>query len=325
MIQVEYEYGALRAAIVGCTDGFRLPRLSSAALAEYAQILPQSEVDFLRGGQGQLLLDYAPDFAGALHAQVEQLVTLLRSRGVTVHRPRPLTEVEESFPGFAPRGGSVLFVRDPILVVGRRVIDLAMRFHFRRRQRFALRQIIEEHSAAPDIQFLSMPEPLPMLPEAGFGSSAFLEGGDVLLNGKEIYVGVSGHASSATGASWLQRLLDKEVTVHAVELSDGILHLDCAPSIPRPGLVIACLEAFPQGLPGMLQNWEIIEVSYEEARALACNGLVLDMNTYIIDRAHARLAERLAARNIDVITTPFDLPARFGGGLRCVHHPLVRS
>ena len=95
--------------------------------------------------------------------------------------------------------------------------------------------------------------------------------------------------------------------------------------------IVGCMDGFrlPRlsdgaGLPAMLQNWEIIDVTYEEARALACNGLVLDMSSYIIDRAHARLAERLAAKNIDVITTPFDLPARFGGGLRCVHHPLVR-
>jgi len=324
-VMVEFEYGALRETIVGRVDGFRLAKLSSAALAEYAQILPESEVDFLRAGEGQLLEEYAPDFAAALESQVEGLVTLLKERGVTVHRPRALSEAEESFPGFAPRGGSLLFMRDPILVISRRIIDLAMRFHFRRRQRFALREIIESRSGTNGVQFLSMPEPLPVSPETGYGHSAFLEGGDVLLNGQEIYVGVSGHASSASGAQWLQNLLGSEAKVLPVPLADGILHLDCALSIPRPGLLIACLDAFLGGLPGELENWEVIDVTYDEARLLACNGLILDANTYVLDQTHMRLADRLASRNFEVITVPFDLPARFGGGLRCVHHPLVRS
>lgn len=323
-VRVDHEYGALREVIVGRAEGFRLPKLSTAGIAKYAQILPEAEVDFMIRGQGQVLVDYSPEVAAGLTSQVEQLVAILQARGVIVHRPRPLTEEEQLFPAVGTPGGSLFFMRDPILVVGSRIVDLAMRFQFRRRQRFALREIIESKSAADDVQFLSMPEPLPVPPEQGFGVGAFLEGGDVLLNGKEIYVGVSGHASSVDGARWLQKLLGADATVRVVKLKDSILHLDCALSIPRPGLVIACLEALPEGLPGMLRDWEVIDVTYEEAQHLACNGLILDAGTYVMDRTHQRVAEQLARRNVNVITTPFNLPALFGGGLRCAHHPLVR-
>jgi glycine amidinotransferase len=324
-VRVDYEYGALREVIVGRPEGFRLPILSPAGIAEYAQILPPAEVDFLIRGQGQLLVEYAPDVAAQLSVQVGQLICILESRGIIVHRPRPLTAAEQLFPGSGVSGGSLFFMRDPILVVGSRIIDLAMRFDFRRRQRFALREIIESRSAADDVQFLSMPEPVPVAPEQGFGTGAFLEGGDVLLNGKEIYVGVSGHASSAAGARWLQKLVRGDAKVHVVKLAHNILHLDCALSIPRPGLVIACMDSLPEGLPGMLRGWDVIDVTYHEARRLACNGLILDMDTYVMDRTHARVAELLVRRNVNVITSPFDLPARFGGGLRCTHHPLVRD
>lgn len=202
-VRVDFEYGTLREVIVGRPEGFRLPRLSAAALAEYGQILPKDEADFLIKGQGQPLADYAPEVAAGLASQVESLVSLLQGRDIIVHRPRPLSEAEELFPGFGLKSGSLFFMRDPILVVGKRIIDLAMRFQFRRRQRFALREIIESKAEHEEVQFLSMPEPLPVLPESGFGTSAFLEGGDVLLNGREIYVGVSGHASSVSGAQWL--------------------------------------------------------------------------------------------------------------------------
>lgn len=323
-VRVDHEYGLLREVIVGRPEGFRLPRLSPAALAEYAQFLPQEEIDFLIQGQGNTLADYAREVAAGLSDQIEQVVSILQGRGIIVHRPRPLNDAEELFPGFGLKGGSLFFMRDPILVVGNRIIDLAMRFHFRRRQRFAMREIIDSKSAHPEVQFLSMPEPLPELPEVGFGPSAFLEGGDVLLNGNEIYVGVSGHASSVSGAQWLQKLVGAEARVHIVKLEERILHLDCALSIPRPGLVIACLDVLPEGLPGELRTWDVINVTYEEARRLACNGMILDPNTYLMDRTHVRIAEQLTAKNVNVITTPFNLPARFGGGLRCAHHPLVR-
>lgn len=324
-VRVDFEYGTLREVIVGRPEGFRLPNLSAAALVEYAQILSKGDVDFLIKGQGQALADYAPAVAAGLTAQVEGLVSLLQARDIIVHRPRPLNEAEELFPGFGLKSGSLFFMRDPILVVGDRIIDLAMRFHFRRRQRFAVREIIDAKCAQANVQFLSMPEPLPVLPESGFGTSAFLEGGDVLLNGKEIYVGISGYASSVSGAQWLQKLLGADATVYVVKLAHRVQHLDCALSIPRPGLVIACTEALPEGLPGVLRDWDVINVTYDEARRLACNGLILDSDTYVMDRSHARVAERLAARGVDVILTPFDLPARFGGGLRCAHHPLVRA
>jgi glycine amidinotransferase len=170
-----------------------------------------------------------------------------------------------------------------------------------------------------------MPEVVPAAPGDDIAPGTFLEGGDVLLNGDEIYVGISGHASSFEGVRWLQRTLGRKVKVHPVTLADGTLHLDCALSLPRTGLAIACLAALRDGLPGQLGTWDVIDVAVEDAQRLACNGLVLDMNTYVIDRAHAALAEQLRTRGLEVIEIPFHLPALFGGGLRCAHHPLVRS
>jgi glycine amidinotransferase len=324
---VSFEYGALREVIVGRPEGFRIPKLTAAAIAEYAQFLPAIDLDFIVNGQGRTLVDYAPDVAAELAAQVEHLVDLLEERAVTVHRPRPLTAAEELFPGPGFEGGSLFFMRDPILVIGHYIIDLAMRFPFRRRQRFALREIIERKVAQSGMHFISMPEPVPVPVQDGFGPSAFLEGGDVLLNGRDIYVGVSGHASTVGGAQWLRRTLGTLGTlasVHIIKLGDDALHLDVVLSLPRPGLAIACLDALPDGLPGSLRDWDVIDVPLDSAKRLACNGLVLDENTYIMDRAHGAVADQLTKRGVNVIAIPFHLPARFGGGLRCAHHPLSR-
>ena len=56
----------------------------------------------------------------------------------------------------------------------------------------------------------------------------FLEGGDTLLNGSEIYVGISGCASDLAGVDWLQALLGDDYRVIAVAMKSNVLHLDCA-------------------------------------------------------------------------------------------------
>lgn len=323
-IWVEHEFGALTEVVVGRPDGLTLPVLTEEMASEIDE-LNQLDPEFMTSGQGKLLVDFAPALAARIATQVDGLAALLQARGLTVHRPRPLTEAEQLYPGNGQPGGSLIFMRDPIVVIGDRIIELAMRYPFRRRQKFTLRETLQRRAAEAGALFVAMPEPMPIPMEAGWGDGPFLEGGDVLLNGRHVYVGLSGHASSALGAAWLQRLLGNGHAVETVAVSKGFIHLDCVLSLPRPGLALACLDALPDGLPASLAGWDVIEVSIDEAKRLGCNGLILDTQTYVMDATHQRLAEELSKRGTEVITVPYDAPAMFGGGLRCSHHPLRRA
>lgn len=323
-IWVEHEYGSLREVIVGRAHGLTLPVLSEA-MAKDVEGLIGLDPALQREAQGRLLVDVAPELAARIAEQVDGLAALLEARGITVHRPRPLTEAEQGYPGSGKPGGSLIFMRDPIVVIGDRIIELAMMYPFRRRQKFALREVLQRRADQAGARLIAMPEPMPLPIEAGWGPGPFLEGGDVLLNGRHVYVGVSGHASTPSGAAWLQRLLGAGHAVEVVPIQRGFIHLDCVLSLPRPGLALACLDALPQGLPASLAGWDVIEVSADEARRLGCNGLVLDQHTYLMDAAHQRIAGELRKRGTEVITIPYDAPAIFGGGLRCSHHPLHRA
>jgi glycine amidinotransferase len=104
-----------------------------------------------------------------------------------------------------------------------------------------------------------------------------------------------------------------------------VLHLDCAMALVKPGLLIYCPLKLIDGLPMSLRDWDKIEVSPEEAKLLATNGLVLEPGRIIIDADNQRVIEELRKRKVDVIPIPFDGPIRTGGGLRCAHHPLLRE
>ena len=123
-----------------------------------------------------------------------------------------------------------------------------------------------------------MPPAVPSPEEdgGGWGPGPFIEGGDVFLLGRDIYVGVSGNATNPAGVRWLQQYLGDGYRVHPIRLTETFLHLDCCLATLRPGLAIVCRDAFVDGLPDFLDGWTLLDVSLEDAtERLACNGLVM--------------------------------------------------
>ena len=310
-----HEWGQLREVVIGIS-----PAEDFVVFHEPSQRwLTSDGAAFCRAHVGQRLIDVDPARAKRIEGQVDALAELVARQGVTVHRPERLKGEERTF--MAPNGeGAQLFPRDGMIVVGHHVIDASLRLKCRQRERFGLRPIIQQVVQQRGARWSSVP-----LGSPGCVDGPFLEGGDTLLNGYEIYVGISGCASDLAGADWLQALLGDLYRVIPVALRSNVLHLDCAMALVKPGLLICCPQKLIDGLPMSLRDWDKIEVSVEEATLLATNCLVLEEGHVIVDADNARVIDELRQRKIDVIPLPFDGPISTGGGLRCAHHPLLRE
>ena len=155
----------------------------------------------------------------------------------------------------------------------------------------------------------------------------FLEGGDVLVYKKTVFVGNSGRATNHAGVVWLRNYLKHfGYNVVEVKMDKDILHLDCILSFPRDGLMIVCEEAMPEGLPTELKSWDKITVSKDEAQALATNGLPIDDHTYITDTAFKdTVGKELEKRGIKVEYIDYKLSRFAGGAFRCSTQPLLRK
>ena len=318
-IKVNHEWGMLKEAIVGTAESVRIPLWSD----EYVFLTTDIQ-EFIKVNQGKLLRDADPAAYDRTVAQVDALIEFLEGRGITVHQSKPFSSDEESFLENFKIGTQQIFTRDPILVIGNNVIETSMREPERRKERFGIRRAIEDRLVSSNANWLSMPQAVPARVD-GYGPGPFLEGGDVLLIGRDIYAGYSGHASNLAGIQWLQRFLGPEYRVHPVKLKRGFLHLDVVLSLPRPGLAIVCRDAFADGLPDFLGGWDLIEVSVEATTRLSCNGLVLDQETYLCAAEHEEVAEALAKHGQEVHTILYDAVSLWGGSFRCSHHPLVRE
>ncbi|MEO5337449.1 MAG: arginine deiminase family protein [Magnetospirillum sp. WYHS-4] len=317
---VTNEWDRLAQVVVGRGEDSEVPTWSEA----YTAYLSPIERVFFRRNQHKRLSDVAPELEARLVGQLDGLVRLLADLGVAVRRNRPLTEEEGDFAEGNQNGGGLMFVRDPMVVIGDTVLELSLKRQFRRKERFALRPAVSEAFRHGEAHWVAVPPASPSLSHNGDEDNPFLEGGDILQAGPDILVGLSDLASNEAGARWLQRFLGPAFRVHPVRLRPDVLHLDLALTLVRPGLAVACPTFLPDGPPDFLRGWDIVLVGEAEGKDMGANVLAVDPVTVLLDARQNRLAVDLEERGIRAIPVPFDAPAAFGGGIRCATQPLRR-
>lgn len=193
-------------------------------------------------------------------------------------------------------------VRDALFVVGDRVIAGSLRAKGRRREIDALRALVTPTHTVP----------------AGADNEvdgAFLEGGDVLLNEREVYVGMSGNASNMAGIDWLGATLGAGWRVVPMAMRSSVVHLEDVLALVRPGLLIQCRSLLIDGLPQALRGWQSIDISPEES----ANVLILDERRVVIGQGQSRLGAELHKHGVETVAVGL------GGGLRSAHCALSRE
>jgi len=321
-IYVSSEWGELKECVYGSTHEFVLPQWN-----EDADLRPVGAFRRLwRENGGRDLRDADAAYFAIWKAQIEGVVTFLEASGVKVHRGRPISEANRKFPDGGVWGSASGFHRDGFVTIGNNVIELAPRTMFHRLQKFATRHILAD-TMDRGARYFAQPDSGadPSVDAPGWG---YLEGGAIFVLGKDVLVGHSGHCSNPEGARWLQHMLGDEYRVHVVDIvPEDFQHLDCVLCTPREGLMIACLDALPTGLPRFMKDWETIEISKRAAvETLAANHLVLNDQTILIpaETEHDPMERELARRGLEVVRLPYGHVYRCGGSFRCAHQPLIR-
>lgn len=320
-VHVQSEFAHLRTVVLARSE-FRAPDVIRPE-DPILQHLGEWERRAVRTMRGKNLAEAAPERQRAWERERENLKAVLERHGVEVLRPRPLTEVEKDATGSA--GYSNFFVRDPWFTVGANVIEGCPRFGHRRLEVLPSRSVLRERAVPGGAVHVASPLPELAADGGSDGPGPFIEGGDVLVLGKDVLVGRSGLASDDAGFHWLKEFLGPQgFTVEQVPLRPHVLHLDCALGLVREGLMIVCEERLTAGVPAPLRHWERIDVTEEEAAALGTNGLPLTSEVYVTDPAFSRIGDRLERHGVRVEYVDFAISRSFGGSFRCSTQPLTR-
>lgn len=316
---MESEFAPLRTVVLARSE-LALP--ASIATTGETRFLADDAVGLLPAGKD--LRDADPVRQAAWEAEREAFGAVLEKYGVQVLRPRLLTEAEKAAGG--DDGYANFFARDPFFTVGDQVIEASMRFLHRRREVFPVRDVIRDHVYPADCGYVSVPAAEIAVPgDRTLGPGPFLEGGDVLVLGRHVFVGSSGLASNALGVRWLAKFLAPfGYEVELVRLHERILHLDCALGLVREGLIVVCEEALLDGVPEVLRHWERIPITFPQATGLASNGLPISSEAYVTDPAFRAIGEQVERRGIRVEYVDFSISRSMGGSFRCSTQPLLR-
>ncbi len=317
------EFGRLREVVVGTAADLHLPPYGPD-LAHY-----NAELRIALEQNGNRPLDVEATFPER-HArtveQIEGIAATYERLGIIVHRPRGYSDTERRHLGALQQGWSQLYPADPVFVIGKHFLEISIRRAYRRKEVFPLRDLILPMvEADADARHVAMPQSAPFEP-SGEGPGPFLEGGDILLHGQDIFVGHGELCSNPAGVAWLERYIsDWGYRVHSMRISGPILHALGIMCLLREGLVMAHLPALADGLPGPLRDWEVIEITADEMNRHATVGVSPDDRHYMIDPQFNRIIDELDRRGVTPIPTPCDALGFWGGAIRCTTLPISRD
>lgn len=320
MIFVESEFATLKCVVLTQSEfGYPL-----APRPEDLRFLGEEAIQENLEHRGKDYGEAFPSLQKEWEQERVEFQRILEKYGVEVLRPRKLkVEEKESAP---MDGYANFFIRDPFFTVGNCVIEGSLRFLHRRNEVFPIRKLFMEKVYPEECMYVATPRPeIAADKDKTLGAGPFLEGGDVIVLGKQVFVGHSGLASNLLGIQWLSKLLlPMGYRVEAVRLHPDILHLDCAMGLVKPGLMVMCKEAFLNGVPKLFRGWNQIAVSLEEARLLATNGLPLSPQVYVTDPVFEHIGRKIEKEGVKVEYIDYKISRSFGGAFRCSTQPLLR-
>ncbi len=152
----------------------------------------------------------------------------------------------------------------------------------------------------------------------------FLEGGDVIVDGYDVYVGLS-QRTSQQAIHFLKEQLGINYNIIPIHLEEKILHLDVVFTIINPNIAIVYKKGIKEEDYLKLDKFNKIELDELEQFSLGTNVFVIDKNLIIVQKQHQKLIKEIKKRGIDVVSIDFSEISKDGGALRCTTCPIVRE
>ncbi|MCK6258401.1 dimethylarginine dimethylaminohydrolase family protein [Fictibacillus sp. KIGAM418] len=228
--------------------------------------------------------------------QHKQFSKALEDRGIKVHQLPPLEKYPEQ-----------VFTRDIGFTIGHTLYISEMGREIRQGEEKVLKEWMnEEHITIKDLKNDS------------------IEGGDVLLDRKTVFVGVSHRTSRAAIESLMQH--ESDYNVIPVPFNEKYLHLDCVFNILSPEEAIIYPPAFhEEELKLLTSRYKTIEINKEEQFTLGTNILSIGNKTVLALPVNKEINAKLRENGYEVIEVDISEIIKSGGAFRCCTLPLDRK
>lgn len=170
---------------------------------------------------------------------------------------------------------------------------------------------------------------LPRFSRVAHLESGSIEGGDVLVDEQHVIIGL-GEETNPEGIHCLKRKLkelrlDREIVT--VEFSHrGIIHLDTKFNLASKGIGLIHPKSFtPRSLKWLEKQYDLIEVSDDEAANVEINAFALSPQKVILRERSHRLASILETKGIQPVLIDYSEVTKLPGSFRCTTLPIERE
>ena len=348
------DFDPLKHAIVGRADFTCIPPSEPATEAKVPE---DSDMRGMWGPRPLATVERA-------NAQLDNLVSLLESRGVRVDRPEPIQWNQAvTTPDFTT--GSMFGCmppRDVLLTIGKEILSAPMSFRCRYWEFLSYHALMQRYFDE-DPEFRWEQAPRPRLADESYQSGYFdeitieerlkrtaaldfvtteheplFDAADILRIGKDLFC-QHGLTTNRRGMQWLQRHFPDH-RVHSVNFPGDPypIHIDATFVPLRPGLIMNNPNRkLPQDQREIFKanDWEIIDAAQPSNDAppplcyssvwLSMNVLILDHKTVIVEESEYQQAEQLDSLGFEVLPLAFRDAYPFGGGLHCATADVLRK
>nr|VFJ66580.1 MAG: glycine amidinotransferase [Candidatus Kentron sp. FW] len=334
------EWDPLEEVIVGRLEGAHFPSWNvindhTVPSGEWTKIAAKI------GGAGAI---YPQSMMAAAQQELDGLIEILRTEGVTVRRP---DQVSYSKPYATPdwrveHGFCAANPRDPFLVIGNEIIEAPMADRGRYFEAWAYRSLFKEYLQA-GARWTAAPKPRldgalyksdHRFPVEGEPMSYILtefepvfDAADFVRCGRDLFVQRS-HVTNDLGILWLQNHLTDKHRIHVLETRNPeAIHIDTTFMPLAPGKVLVSPEYIDvDGLPAILKNWEILiapeplpnnDPLKAVSKWISINVLMLDEERVIVEKHQIPMIKALKEWGFKPIPCAFENYYPFLGGFHC--------
>ena len=296
------EWDTLKEVVVGTATGANWP-LNDPVFSRESEKTTWRETSVPSGPVPQWIIDETND-------DLEMLCDVLKSFGVSVHRPTDLDFVAtDGMYNYCPR--------DRLIIAGSTVIDTAMMYPCRDQEIVALDFVVQ----AAD-RVLNMPR----------DQGLILDAANVCRLG-DTWLYLLSDSGNQAALDWLRHQVD--VKIEACNFYAGV-HIDSTIVPVRPGLVVLNASRVNQyNCPEAFDTWEKIWVhdvvpqdfhQYPYAsKWIGLNMLSINPDTVIVDAAQTQLIRTLEQHKINTVPLTLRHSRTLGGGFHCVTLDLFRA
>lgn len=238
-----------------------------------------------------------------LVAEINDLADILERYGVTVYRPSNIV------------GQTQIFARDIAFVIGDVLIRSRMALSTRGKEIAGVEYLFRGVE-----EVLSPPE------------GAIIEGGDVVLSDKYIFVGLGARTNQA-GYQFLKENFRNKVVVPVYLNATGdprsnVLHLDCAFQPVGDRYAIIYEDGFrerPKQLYEYFGKENLIKISATDMYEMKANIFSISKSVVVVEASFEGLIYELEKRGMKVERIRYHNVGLLGGSLRCSTLPLYRD